>query len=179
MFYFIPLRTAEVSARRPWANYALMAVTVALTAFAWTGGDLDFARRVATYGLGGTSGLDLVSHNFLHANVWHLLANLVGLWVFGNAICARVGSAAYIPLYLALGAATGLVAKLFGTPLAIGASGTINALVGLAVVTSPRIRVTAVVGAFWHVRKVDLPSAWFVAVWVLIDVVGAFAFDDG
>ena len=43
----------------------------------------------------------------------------------------------------------------------------------LAFSDASRIRVTAVVGAFWHVRKVDLPSAWFVAVWVLIDVVGA------
>ena len=43
----------------------------------------------------------------------HMAGNMIFLWVFGNAVCAKVGSPMYVPIYLALGAIAGIAHLLF------------------------------------------------------------------
>ena len=52
--------------------------------------------------LDGWSLTGLFGHAFLHADFLHLLGNMIYLWIFGNAICGRLGNKLYIPVFLAL-----------------------------------------------------------------------------
>src|ERR1041385_1909708 len=76
----------------------------------------------------------LFGHQWLHADVVHLVGNGVFLWVFGNAVCAKLGNVAFAALYLAFGLIGGAVHLLVdGRPM-IGASGAIHRVVGMFLV---------------------------------------------
>jgi len=175
MVVILPYATHELTYRRPWANYALIVGTVA--AFFALGGTHGFAvaESARRLGLGGTSGFGAVTYLFVHADLAHLIGNMLALWLFGNAICARVGGGRYLPLYVALGAAAGGVHLLFADGVTIGASAAINGLVGLFLVFNPRARVSILVG--WLLppvfRTVAIRGTWFIGVWVIWDLVGA------
>lgn len=180
MFVFLPYATHELTYRRPWANYALLTVTCAAF-FAFGGMDrYALVRSVQDYALGGESPLGPITYLFLHADLGHLIGNMLALWLFGNAICARVGNAAYLPLYLGLGALAGLAQLVLHDGYTIGASAAINGLVGMFLVINPRARMSILVG--WLLppifRSWTLRSYWFIAVWVIWDVIGAMTGSD-
>jgi membrane associated rhomboid family serine protease len=53
--------------------------------------------------------LTLVSYMFLHANIWHLLGNMIFFWVFGDDIEEAMGSLRFVGFYLASGVAAALI----------------------------------------------------------------------
>jgi membrane associated rhomboid family serine protease len=65
----------------------------------------------------------LVTYMFLHGGLTHLFFNMLGLYLFGSRVEARLGSRRFLTLYLVSGV-TGAVASMFFTPNAavIGAS---------------------------------------------------------
>lgn len=87
---------------------------------------------------------------FLHANILHLLGNLLFLWVFGKVLEERVHGAAVIGLFLAGGVAAflGYVALVpeSATPV-LGASGAVAAIMGAVLVLQPRRRLLSFVYA--------------------------------
>ena len=50
----------------------------------------------------------LLGYMWLHGGLLHLFGNLLFLWVFGNAVCAKVGNLRYILLYVLLGVVAGM-----------------------------------------------------------------------
>lgn len=86
-------------------------------------------------GLLGGKLWQLLTFQFLHANIWHLAGNLLGLWFFGRYIEMRLGAANFLKLYFIGGLAGGLLQSLlglafedrFGGPV-IGASAGVVAL---------------------------------------------------
>jgi membrane associated rhomboid family serine protease len=167
--------------RRPWANWLLMAVTVAMFPLCYAHGDLTNLGE--TLKLGGKSPLGLVGHVFVHAGVFHLLGNMVFLWVFGNAVCAKVGNLPFIGLYFALGLISGLCGQLADPRPAVGASGAINGVVGMFVVWYLLNEISCWY-AFWFFGTGDggviqVSSGWMVLFWLAFDVWGAFAGSDG
>ncbi|MFO7262048.1 MAG: rhomboid family intramembrane serine protease [bacterium] len=67
----------------------------------------------------------LITYMFVHGSFWHLLMNMLGLFFFGPRVEARLGSRAFLGLYLVSGLG-GALFSLF-TPYAavIGASGAV------------------------------------------------------
>ena len=75
----------------------------------------------------------VITYQFLHAGVMHLLFNMLGLYFFGPRLEARIGSRHFLFLYLASGAG-GALLSIF-TPMAriVGASGAVfGVLLGFA-----------------------------------------------
>jgi len=75
----------------------------------------------------------IITYQFLHANFWHLLFNMIGLFFFGPRLEDRIGSYHFLGLYLLSGVVGGLLS--FFTPYAIivGASGAVfGVLLGFA-----------------------------------------------
>ncbi|MEQ8765906.1 MAG: rhomboid family intramembrane serine protease [Planctomycetota bacterium] len=72
----------------------------------------------------------LFSYQFLHDELYlfHLLFNLLGLWVFGNGVYDRLGQRAFLVLYFTGGAFGGLVHCMLSPAPVIGASGSIYAV---------------------------------------------------
>ncbi len=95
------------------------------------------------------------------------------LWVFGNAVCVRVGNLAYFLIFLALGVVAGLAHLSMSAVPAIGASGAINGIVGMFLVWFPTnyMRVFYLwpfgIGAF------RARSYWMIPFWLVFDILGA------
>lgn len=77
---------------------------------------------------------DLVSHQFLHGGIMHLVGNLVFLAVCGFAVEAAIGHWRFLAFYLLAGIAGGLAHALINTsssqPL-VGASGAISGVMAM------------------------------------------------
>ena len=75
----------------------------------------------------------LFTSQFLHGGWWHLISNMVFLWVFGNNIEDRLGHVKYLIFYLGCGALAALCQWAVGINSAIpslGASGAISGILG-------------------------------------------------
>lgn len=100
-----------------------------------------------TFGLSQVTFLDrpwtLVTSMFIHAGVWHILANMVTLYFFGSYLNRLLGTGKFLIIYFA-GGILGSIVYLLLAPsysIAIGASGAIFALGGVLAVMRPRLRV--------------------------------------
>ncbi len=73
----------------------------------------------------------LITYLFVHFGLWHLVLNMLMLWMFGSVIENRWGSKRFLYYYLFTGIGAGLCSIIFaynsGTPV-VGASGAIFGL---------------------------------------------------
>lgn len=125
------------------------------------------------------------THMFVHADVFHLLGNMLFLFVAGGVLECFWRRWAYVALYFASGLA-GLAAHALASPgdfvPIVGASGAIAGLLGAFVIGYPktRIKVAWFVWLFIH----PLWGVWRVPAWVLIPLWAAIelasaAFSEG
>jgi membrane associated rhomboid family serine protease/DNA-directed RNA polymerase subunit RPC12/RpoP len=126
--------------------------------------------------LRGWSLRGLFGYMWLHGGVLHLLGNLLFLWVFGNAVCAKIGNLRYLLLYVLLGVTAGIVHLLISRGAVVGASGAINGVVGMYLVLFYQNDITCVF-AFWlivpYVRVFAVSSIGMILFWMCWNVVGA------
>jgi membrane associated rhomboid family serine protease len=85
----------------------------------------------------------LVTNLFIHANIWHILANMLTLYFFGSFLCRLIGVKNFLITYFCGGILGNILYILLGSPysVAIGASGAIYALAGALVVMMTNMRV--------------------------------------
>lgn len=69
----------------------------------------------------------LVTHAFLHGNLWHILANMVTFWFAGRLVEQQIGSWTLLSVYLFSAMGGGILQMLLGPPgiELIGASGAV------------------------------------------------------
>jgi membrane associated rhomboid family serine protease len=86
----------------------------------------------------------LLSYMFVHGSLWHLLGNMIFLFVFGDNVEDALGHWRFILFYLLCGVIAALVHSAVtispDVPL-IGASGAIAGVIGAYVMLHPNIRV--------------------------------------
>ena len=119
----------------------------------------------------------LVVHQFLHADVVHLLLNMIFLWAVGGLIESVWGGGLLAGLYLASGVVAALVHAAFApgsTEPAVGASGAVAGLMGFFAVAHARepMRLALVAGLSLapRIRFFSLPAAVFLGLWVVEQV---------
>jgi len=117
---FIPYQVDVPMQRHPWANYLLIAITAAISIYGFTEPDDATINRMI---LRDWSLAGLFGHVFIHAGILHLAGNMLFLWVFGNAICSKVGNAVYVLIYVGLGLVAGAAHLMLDGGAALGASG--------------------------------------------------------
>lgn len=95
------------------------------------------------------------------------------LWVFGNVISANMSPLRYTALYLAVGFLAGFAHLAIDGEPAIGASGAINGIIGIAIAAYPRDRVSS----FWWVLirfgTTRIRLGVLVLIWRFFDLQGA------
>lgn len=109
----------------------------------------------------------LFTSQFLHGGWWHLISNMVFLWVFGNNIEDRLGHFKYIIFYLACGAFAALCQWFVGMDSAIpslGASGAISGILGAYLIRFPQTLVNTFVFLGIFITTLRVPA------WVLIGI---------
>ncbi len=175
MFLLVPYHVDVPMHRLPWMNWVLIGITVLFFPFCI---NLEgFTPLGETLKLGGTSWVGMVGHVLVHANLLHLLGNMLFLWVFGNAVCAKVGNLAYPLIYLGLGFLAGMTAYLIDPRPAVGASGAINGIVGMFVVWY-LLNELSCWYCYWffgvaNAGQFSVSSFWMVLLWLAFDIWGA------
>lgn len=130
--------------------------------------------------LDGWQPVGLIGYMFLHGGFWHLAFNMLYLWIFGSAVCEKVGSLAYTGLFLGLGVMAGVVHVILDGSTAVGASGAINGMIGFYLVLYPVNRISCFWWFFFRVGTFDLAGFWIILFWFAGDAWGAFTgYDTG
>ncbi len=136
-----PYRLETIYTRLPYVNGTLIAVNTVIFFLVVFGGiALEDAQALI---LRDWDFSQMIGSTFLHADFFHLLGNMIFLWVFGNAVAATVGNVAYPFLYLFMGLCASLAHMIFSGEPALGASGAINGVVGVSLVCFPSTGSTA------------------------------------
>ncbi|MEU6310424.1 rhomboid family intramembrane serine protease [Streptomyces sp. NPDC047014] len=104
-------------------------------------------RYVADYGApvqGVSTGeyYRLLTSVFLHTEWWHIIGNMIALWVIGGPLEAALGRARYLAVYLLSGLGGSALVYLLTAPNTptLGASGAVFGLLGATVVLARRMR---------------------------------------
>ena len=136
--------------------------TFSLTPAAFTG-DMEARGWVPAFAT-------ILTYQFFHADIAHLLGNMVFLWVFGDDVERALGRWRYLAFYLLCGIVGGLVFianDLHSRIELIGASGAIAGLVVAYVMLRPCAKITVLLGiiplrisAYWVVGLFVLTQLW-------------------
>ncbi|MCR9259337.1 MAG: rhomboid family intramembrane serine protease [Pseudomonadaceae bacterium] len=117
--------------------------------------------------------VSLFTSLFLHADFWHLLGNMLFLWVFGDNIEDAMGHLRFAIFYILCGLLAGVahaVAEPDSLAPLIGASGAVAGILGAYIILHPRVKVLVLV--FSRI-PVFLPARWLLFGWILFQFVAA------
>ena len=171
-----PYRLSITSTKLPWVNWVIIALTVVVFGFQMF--DWDAAMFLKEFVLRDWDIGEMIGSMFLHGGFLHIIGNMIFLWVFGNAVCASVGNAAYPALYLLLGMCASAMHLAFSAQPAIGASGAINGVMGMSLVLFPVSRLNCAYVFFIpfvglaKVGTFSLKAFWMISLWFVFDVFG-------
>lgn len=165
----IPIGTDARLRRRPIGNWILLGINVLVhvlaigpTPGAQNSGLDDLALHAAVPALS-----QYLTYQFLHGDWAHLIGNMIFLWIFGNAVCDRMGSVPYILFYLAGGVFAGVGFSWSQHNPLIGASGSIAAVTTAFLVLYPRVHITLLVWVFFLVT-IQVPAMILIVLKIIL-----------
>ena len=167
----VPFQADVPMKRWPIANFVLIGLIILISISAIAGAER--IRIDHSMVLNGWSPSGMVGHMFLHADIVHLLGNMVFLWVFGNAICAKFGNGFYVILFLVLGILAAMTHNIMDGAPAVGASGAINGVVGAFFIFYPINTITCFYFFFFRGGTFTLSSMYMILLWLAFDIWGA------
>jgi len=119
---------------------------------------------------------NLISHQYLHGGLFHILGNMLFLWVFGDNVEDKLGRLRFIIFYTVCGISAALLQVLVypdSTIPLIGASGAISGVLGAYMVFFPRAQIITLVFILFFIDIVILPAALWISLWFLMQFVSA------
>lgn len=117
--------------------------------------------------------LTLFTSMFLHGSWFHLLGNMLYLWIFGDNIEGLLGRIRFLVFYLACGVVamlTHIAVNPNSDVPALGASGAIAGILGGYAVKYPSARVLTVVLFYPFIRVVAVPALILLGFWFIYQV---------
>jgi len=191
----LPLRDDEPSERFPVVTLGLIAVnvlvfvalffTVGYDRYSVSVGDDGFTleeggiqRVYETFGTvpskaaKGEQLWSLVTSVFLHVGVWHLLGNMLFLWIFGDNVEDRFGLWGFLVFYLACGVSSDLAYVLFNLGSSVpvvGASGAVSGVMGAYFIFYPRASIYTLI----YTTVTPIPAYVYIGIWVAFQVLYA------
>jgi membrane associated rhomboid family serine protease len=191
----IPYQADVMMARVPWANWIIIGVTVLISLIVifanadvsqfelWRSDAGPFlASLLKAHGIKDFDVADvpsfhvyqLVSHAFLHAGLIHLFGNMIFLFVFGNAVNAKIGHVPYVALYLAFAVFTGLA--WFFLPgsgaVLVGASGAIMGITGMFAILYPLNEISIFTFILLRPTIFEFSAMWVLLFYFAMDFLG-------
>lgn len=160
----LPISTDTPVKRTPWVNYGIIGLNVLI--FLLTGGAERASAHPSTLArwanLGVLDGAEpqlyqFFTYQFLHAGWGHLVGNMLFLWIFGNAVNAKMGHGPYLFFYLAGGIFAAAGYGFFNDHSMLGASGAIAAVTAAYLALFPRSYITLVYW-FFFIGTFEVPS---------------------
>jgi len=118
----------------------------------------------------------VLTHQFLHAGWWHLIGNMLFLWVVCGVLEYALGGRVLF-LYLIGGVAAAWAQAYFGkfspTVIMVGASGSISALMGFALLAVPSARVKLFYATLGKGGTFHAPLWFFLPLWLFDQLIQA------
>ena len=127
---------------------------------------LDRRGRIIVDDLFGLSGEGLVSgivwqpvtYQFVHAWLFHLVVNMIGLWFAGNILERILGVRRFVQLFLVAGIAGGFLQMIYDSnTVLVGASGSVCGLIAAFSTLYPRMPITVLL---FFVIPVRMQAMW-------------------
>jgi len=170
----IPIGVDVPFDRRPFLNWLMIILCVVVFGLMVAAVAQDQPELFEDFVLDGYTVNGLFGHMWLHGGLGHLIGNMLFLWIFGNAVCSKIGNLMYLPVYIFLGLVAAFTFNIFSDGKAIGASGAVNGIVGMFLVFFPLNDITY----FWmiYIRwsgTVSFSSFWAILMWFAFDIYGA------
>jgi membrane associated rhomboid family serine protease len=180
----IPLRDDIPSAARPITTYLIVAICTAVFLYMLSlGSEPRVEAFILQYGVtpadvtgrAGTSPVQayptIITSMFMHGGWFHLIGNMLYLWIFGDNVEDLMGHAGFAIFYLIAGVAATLTHVFLNAgstiPL-VGASGAIAGVLGAYLVLFPRARILSLVPFGFFSRIMEVPALFFLPVWFLL-----------
>jgi len=176
MFAAIPIRTNIWPNRRPYANYALIAVNVVVflltfsphTYLVW-GRPLTLPVRDWAYSWMLTPKYwhywQFLTYAFLHGGYLHVIGNMFFLYLFGNNVNDKLGHLGYVCFYLAGAVFSGIGHALIQSSSSVptvGASGAVASVTGAYLVLFPKTLVTILYWFIFLIGTVEVSALFFI-----------------
>jgi membrane associated rhomboid family serine protease len=176
---FFPVGDDNPSGRRPLVTYGLIAVNVLVFVVAngWPfrglGGDLSMSMA-RDFGLvpSKVAGhpFTFISSMFLHGDIFHILGNMVFLWIAGDNVEEKLGGLPFLGFYVLSGVLASATYLVYAgassiVPL-VGASGAIAGALGCYMVFFPRARIRIFYWFYFFVGIFRVEARWFLGFWI-------------
>jgi membrane associated rhomboid family serine protease len=173
---FIPTEVDANLQHRPWMNWVIVGATTLVSAMIMLGvipGGIRDMMVLKEWTMTG-----LLGHQLVHGGIVHLIGNMMYLIAFGTAICGNINNIIYLLLYSFFGVSAGVAHLLADGRPAVGASGAIDGIVGMAVAMYPlnRVEMRWVLESAPRLTGTFQMRIWILAVtWFVFDAYGAFS----
>lgn len=174
----IPLKDNIPSLKKPVFVYFLLIINFLIFFYELTLGDYlkDFILK---YGIIPVSIINgeristLFTGMFLHGNFWHILGNMLYLWVFGDNVEDVLGHFWFFIMYFLSGLA-GSFLHILKNPYSqipmIGASGAISGILGAYLVLFPNALILTLIPIGLFIRIAFVPAFLFLGLWILLQL---------
>lgn len=173
----LPYRAKNPPERFPWFTIGLIVINVlvyALTTESFLRVQESVLDQFAISHRHFTL-LRLLTHMFLHADPFHLIGNMLFLWIFGSAVEGRLGPAKFLGLYFLSGAGGSflhdyVVGTLHQKQWGIGASGAIMGLAGAYLYMFPFATICVVWGYSLRWQLAEWHAQWVILYFLVYDL---------
>ena len=169
----IPYQVDVPMQRWPYANWALIACT-AVCSVGWLSveGGLGMLLSVEHFRV-----YQPLTAALIHIGPWHLIGNMLFLFVFGNAVNAKIGHLPYLGLYVLFAYVSAAALLLFPgeAEYALGASGAVMGVAGMFLMYYPLNQVSVFTLLIYYPLVFHLSSAWLLVAFFLLDILGVFS----
>ncbi len=181
----LPLKDSLRPRKYPYVNLILIFMNIAVFIFQLSLNEAGLMTFIDRYGViphefilsQGQAWLPLFTSPFLHGGWFHLLGNMLYLWVFGDNVEDRLGHSGFFLFYLAAGLAgnfSHIIAHPDSLIPTIGASGAVAGVLGAYFILFPRARVLTLIPIGFFITTARLPAMLFLFLWFLLQFVNAF-----
>jgi membrane associated rhomboid family serine protease len=115
----------------------------------------------------------ILTHQFLHGSLFHVIANMWTLWIFGDNVEDRMGSLRFAIFYLICGsvaAFTHVLTNPDSTVPSVGASGAIAGVLGAYLMFFPTARLIVLFPILFFPFFFEVPAVFYLVLWFLINL---------
>ncbi len=177
----IPIKDKTLRRRFPIVNVTLILANILIFLFEWSMPAPELTAFVVENGfvparffnaetLSWEQALPLLTAMYLHGGWFHLLSNMLTLWIFGDNVEDRMGHLRYLLFYTLCGIVASLahgfllVTSMLPT---IGASGAIAGVLGAYLLLFPRARVVTLIPIFFFLTVTEVSAFLFIGFWFI------------
>ncbi len=171
MLLILPIRTSIRPWRTPYANYTLLTANVIIFLLTYSRHFNPFTGAVEVLRPWAEQFMltpvrpylwQFVSYAFLHGSPMHIIGNMFFLYLFGNNVNDKLGTAGYLCFYLAGAVFSGVGHTLMSNAPVLGASGAVAAVTGAYLVLFPQTLITVLYWLLFFIGTLDIPALYFI-----------------